>query len=55
MADEFDMPVFAFHDLDYIPWGLGGIVAPYIETPAATSKFWSWGLCSGLSVDKQAE
>lgn len=30
--DEWDMPVFAFHDLDYIPSGYGGILAPYIET-----------------------
>lgn len=30
--DEWDMPTFAFHDLDYIPSGYGGILAPYIET-----------------------
>lgn len=30
--DEWDMPVFAFHELDYIPSGYGGILAPYIET-----------------------
>lgn len=30
--DEWDMPVFAFHDLDYVPSGYGGILAPYIET-----------------------
>lgn len=31
-TDEWDMPTFAFHDLDYIPSGYGGILAPYIET-----------------------
>lgn len=30
--DEWEMPTFAFHDLDYIPSGYGGILAPYIET-----------------------
>lgn len=30
--DEWHMPMFAFHDLDYIPSGYGGILAPYIET-----------------------
>ena len=28
MDDEFDMPTFAFHDLDYVPWGVGGVLAP---------------------------
>lgn len=31
-VDEWDMPVFAFHELDYIPSGYAGILAPYIET-----------------------
>ena len=30
--DEWETPIFAFHDLDYIPSGYGGILAPYIET-----------------------
>jgi hypothetical protein len=38
MADEFDMPMFAFHDLNYIPYGFGSSEAPYIETPAATMR-----------------
>lgn len=36
--DEFDMPTFAFHDLDYIPSGYGGILAPYIETGPGTMR-----------------
>jgi hypothetical protein len=31
-TDEWETPIFAFHDLDYIPSGYGGILAPYIET-----------------------
>ena len=30
--NEWDTPLFAFHDLDYIPSGYSGILAPYIET-----------------------
>jgi hypothetical protein len=38
MDDDDDSPLFAFHDLDYIPSGFGGTLAPYIETPAATMR-----------------
>ena len=30
--EEFGMSMFAFHDLDYIPSGYSGVLAPYIET-----------------------
>lgn len=38
MEDEWDMPTFAFHDLDYIPSGFSGILAPYIETGPGTMR-----------------
>lgn len=38
MDNDDGTPMFAFHDLDYIPYGFGGITAPYIETPAATMR-----------------
>lgn len=34
--DEWHMPTFAFHDLNYIPSGYSGILAPYIESGAGT-------------------
>jgi hypothetical protein len=42
--DEWDMPVFAFHDLDYIPSGYGGILAPYIETGVGSEYYFSGSL-----------
>jgi len=36
--DEWETPIFAFHDLDYIPSGYGGILAPYIETGPGTMR-----------------
>lgn len=36
--DEDGFATFAFQDLDYIPYGVGGTLAPYIETPAATMR-----------------
>jgi len=41
-GDEWETPIFAFHDLDYIPSGYGGILAPYIETGPGSE-------CRGLS------
>lgn len=38
MDDEWETPTFAFHDLDYIPSGFGGILAPYIETGPGTMR-----------------
>ncbi|KAF2493922.1 hypothetical protein BU16DRAFT_590748 [Lophium mytilinum] len=37
-TDEWDTTLFAFHDLDYIPSGYGGILAPYIETGPGTMR-----------------
>lgn len=36
--DEWDPPLFAFHDLDYIPSGYSGLLAPYIETGPGTMR-----------------
>jgi len=38
MADEWETPTFAFHNLDYIPSGYSGILAPYIETGPGTMR-----------------
>jgi SAM-dependent methyltransferase len=38
MADEWDTPIFAFHNLSYIPSGYSGILAPYIETGPGTMR-----------------
>ncbi|KAJ7695497.1 hypothetical protein B0H17DRAFT_434572 [Mycena rosella] len=38
MHDEWETPTFAFHDLDYIPSGYSGILAPYIETGPGTMR-----------------
>lgn len=38
MGDERETPTFAFHDLDYIPSGYSGILAPYIETGPGTMR-----------------
>ncbi|KAF2812871.1 uncharacterized protein BDZ99DRAFT_517180 [Mytilinidion resinicola] len=37
-TDEWDTTLFAFHDLDYVPSGYGGILAPYIETGPGTMR-----------------
>lgn len=36
--DEDGIATFAFHDLDYVPHGTGGILAPYIETTPGTMR-----------------
>jgi len=38
MDDEDGRPLFAFQDLDYVPSGFSGTLAPYIETPAGTMR-----------------
>lgn len=38
MADEFEMPIFAFHNLNYVPSGYGDKLAPYIETGPGTMR-----------------
>lgn len=37
-ADEWDLPVFPFHNLHYVPCGSTGLVAPYIETGLSTMR-----------------
>lgn len=50
MDDDNGMPIFAFHDLDYIPYGFSSSTAPYIETPAATMRAAATLLRLGLGV-----
>ncbi|RDW92639.1 hypothetical protein BP5796_02033 [Coleophoma crateriformis] len=38
MNDDNGIPLFAFQDLDYIPFGYGTTTAPYIETSAGTMR-----------------
>jgi hypothetical protein len=38
MIDNEGDSIFAFHDLDYIPFGFSSSTAPYIETPIATMR-----------------
>lgn len=38
MLDDEGDSIFAFHDLDYIPFGFSSDTAPYIETPIATMR-----------------
>jgi len=38
MHDDDGFPTFAFQDLDYIPSGFSGILAPYIETSSGTMR-----------------
>jgi hypothetical protein len=38
MFDGEGGSLFAFHDLDYIPFGFSSDTAPYIETPIATMR-----------------
>jgi hypothetical protein len=43
--------MFAFHDLNYIPYGFGDSTAPYIETPAATMRAAATLMCLDLDTD----
>jgi hypothetical protein len=38
MNDEDGNPMFAFQDLDYIPFGFSSHLAPYIETGPGTMR-----------------
>jgi hypothetical protein len=38
MNDEDGTPIFAFQDLDYIPFGFSSNEAPYIETGPGTMR-----------------
>lgn len=36
--DDYGRPLFAFQDLDYIPFGYSGVLAPYIESGPGTMR-----------------
>ncbi|KAI9052818.1 hypothetical protein LZ554_003091 [Drepanopeziza brunnea f. sp. 'monogermtubi'] len=38
MEDDSDMSMFAFRDVDYIPFGYSGTLAPYIESGPGTMR-----------------
>jgi len=52
MEDSDGSPMFAFHDLDYIPSGFSGTLAPYIETPAATMRAAATLMRLGLGLEE---
>jgi hypothetical protein len=53
MDDDDGTPMFAFQDLDYIPYGFGGTTAPYIETAAATMRAAVTLMRLGLSANAE--
>ncbi|KAL3426854.1 hypothetical protein PVAG01_00363 [Phlyctema vagabunda] len=54
MYTDDDTPIFAFQDLDYIPYGFSSTTAPYIETPAATMRAAATLMHLGLSTVAEA-
>jgi hypothetical protein len=42
--------MFAFQDLDYIPYGYSGTLAPYIETSAGTMRAAATLMCLGAEA-----
>jgi hypothetical protein len=50
MDDSDGLPLFAFQDLDYIPSGFSGVLAPYIETTAGTMRAAATLMRLGLSA-----
>jgi len=50
MEHEDGTPMFAFQDLDYIPYGYSGTLAPYIETSAGTMRAAATLMSLGLSA-----
>jgi len=53
MEDSDGLPIFAFQDLDYIPSGFGGILAPYIETTVGTMRAAATLMRLGLTTDAE--
>jgi hypothetical protein len=51
MLDDEGESIFAFHDLDYIPFGFSSDTAPYIETPIATMRAAAKIMHLGLESD----
>jgi hypothetical protein len=54
MEHEDGTPMFAFQDLDYIPYGYSGTLAPYIETSAGTMRAAATLMCLGLGAGAEA-
>jgi hypothetical protein len=52
MEDSDGLPLFAFQDLEYIPSGFGGILAPYIETTAGTMRAAATLMRLGLQTEE---
>jgi hypothetical protein len=52
MEDSDGLPLFAFQDLDYIPSGFSGVLAPYIETTAGTMRAAATLMRLGLSAEE---
>jgi hypothetical protein len=55
MEDSDGRPIFAFQDLDYIPSGFGGILAPYIETTAGTMRAAATLMRLGLNANEEGK
>ncbi|KAH6723565.1 hypothetical protein BKA61DRAFT_664292 [Leptodontidium sp. MPI-SDFR-AT-0119] len=53
MEDSDGEPMFAFQDLDYIPFGYSGILAPYIETGPGTMRAASTLMALDLALKDQ--
>jgi hypothetical protein len=51
MNAEDGMPIFAFQDLDYIPFGFSSSTAPYIETGPGTMRAAATLMGLGLSAE----
>jgi hypothetical protein len=51
MEDENGNPMFAFQDLDYIPFGFSSNEAPYIETGPGTMR--AAATLMGLDADQK--
>lgn len=54
MNDSEGNPLFAFQDLDYIPHGFSGVLAPYIETLAGTMRAAATLMCLQLALKDAA-
>jgi hypothetical protein len=55
MEDSDGLPIFAFQDLDYIPSGFSGVLAPYIETTMGTMRAAVTLMRLGLSGDQDGK
>ncbi|KAF4637033.1 hypothetical protein G7Y89_g1031 [Cudoniella acicularis] len=53
MNDQDGAPMFAFQDLDYIPFGFSTSTAPYIETSAGTMRAAATLMHLGISADAE--